>query len=291
MSIGNSVRRKRIARFVELSANLLGVTIPVAAVVLAGVLTWQHLTTWRDVVLLAVMYVLTTIGLTVGFHRMLTHRAFEATPAVRFVLLALGCTAGMTDPLRWAAIHVQHHARSDRDGDPHSPLDGLFHAHLGWFVLGFDADPKTYAPWLVDDPMVRFFRRTSWYWTALGFAVPFVVGGWTGLLWGGWVRFFLIVHMTFSVNSICHRFGRVAFRTGDRSRNQWVLGVLGFGEGWHNNHHAFPRSAFHGLRWWQIDVSGYVIAALERLGLVSDVHRVSPEMMEALRLPVGAAAR
>jgi stearoyl-CoA desaturase (delta-9 desaturase) len=212
---------------------------------------------------------------------MLTHRSFEARPIVRFVLLALGCMAGMTGPLRWAAIHVQHHARADRDGDPHSPLDGFFHAHMGWFIRGFDADPDTYVPHLVNDPMIRFFQRTTWYWTALGFAVPFALGGWSGLLWGGWVRFFLIIHITFSINSICHMFGRVAFQTNDLSRNQWVLGVFGFGEGWHNNHHAFPRSAFHGLRWWQIDLAGYVIAGLERLGLVTNVRRVTREMIQA----------
>lgn len=285
MTSGDDVDRRRIGRLVERSLNLLGVVIPVVAVILAGILTWQHLTTWRDIAILAVMYVLLSLGVTIGFHRMTAHRSFEATPVVRFVLLALGTSAGMSDPIRWTAMHIQHHARSDRDGDPHSPFEGFFHAHLGWILRGFEADATTYAPRLLDDRMARFFQRTAWYWTVLGFAVPFAVGGWTGLLWGGWVRFFLMTHMAFSVNSICHTFGRVTFPTNDRSRNQWVVGVLGFGEGWHNNHHAFPRSAFHGLRWWQVDVAGYVIAGLERLGLVGNVHRVSTEMMQARRAP------
>jgi stearoyl-CoA desaturase (Delta-9 desaturase) len=277
----------RTGRVLDVTANLLGVTLPFAAVVVAVVLTWEHLTTWRDIAMLAVVYLPTSLGLTVGYHRMLTHRSFTAPAAVRFVLLALGCMSGTTDPLRWAAIHVQHHARADREGDPHSPLDGLFHAHIGWFVLGFDPDPHRFVPWLVHDPLIRFFQRTSWYWTALGFAVPFALGGWSGLLWGGGVRMFLTIHMAFSVNSVCHTFGHVAFRTGDRSRNQWFMGIAALGEGWHNNHHAFPRSAFHGLRWWQIDVSGCVIAALERCGLATDVHRVSPQSMQARRMPVG----
>jgi stearoyl-CoA desaturase (delta-9 desaturase) len=131
--------------------------------------------------------------------------------------------------------------------------------------------------------MTRFFQRTFWIWVALSFAIPFALGGWTGLLWGGWVRVFLSHHITFSVNSICHTFGRSPYDTGDRSRNQWLVGLLAFGEGWHNNHHAFPRSAFHGLRWWQIDLSAYLIVALERLGLVWNVHRVAPAAREARR--------
>jgi stearoyl-CoA desaturase (delta-9 desaturase) len=257
--------------------------LPLLAVVVAAILTWQRLTTWRDVAILVGMYVLTSLGITVGFHRMLTHRSFEAHPAVRFTMLALGCMAGLSDPVRWAAIHIQHHAHSDEDEDPHTPLKGLFHAHMGWFLAGFEDDPQTYGTWLSNDPMVRFFQRTFWYWVALGFAIPFGLGGWTGLLWGGWVRVFLAHHVTFSVNSICHTFGQAPFETNDRSRNQWLVGVLAFGEGWHNNHHAFPRSAFHGLQWWQIDLSAYLIVALERLGLAWNVHRVAPAAQEARR--------
>jgi stearoyl-CoA desaturase (delta-9 desaturase) len=154
---------------------------------------------------------------------------------------------------------------------------------MGWFLAGFQDDPQTYGTWLHKDPLVRFFQRTFWWWVALGFAIPFALGGWTGVLWGGWVRVFLSHHITFSVNSICHTFGRAPFETGDRSRNQWLVGLLAFGEGWHNNHHAFPRSAFHGLRWWQIDISGYLILALERLGLAWNVYRVAPALQAARR--------
>ncbi|HKD97349.1 MAG TPA: acyl-CoA desaturase [Micromonosporaceae bacterium] len=269
---------------VEKVVTLLGVTVPVAAVVLATVQTWNHLTTWRDIWIFVGMYFATAFGVTVGFHRMTAHRAFDANPVVKFVLLALGCMAGMMDPIRWSAIHLQHHARSDRDGDPHSPLDGLWHAHIGWFLPGFDEDVQTYARGVAADRMMRFFRRTYWGWAILAVIIPYLLGGWRGVLWGTGVRLFFTLHMAFSVNSVCHTFGRRDFQTGDRSRNQWFLGFIALGEGWHNNHHAFPRSAFHGLRWWQVDVSGYAIRALEQLRLASNVHRVSPALMNARRI-------
>jgi len=154
---------------------------------------------------------------------------------------------------------------------------------MGWFLPGFDDKPQIYARGVLDDPMVQFFRRTYWFWTLLVVAIPFAIGGWTGLLWGAGVRLFFTLHVAFSVNSICHTFGRADYDTGDRSRNEWFLGVVALGEGWHNNHHAFPRSAFHGLRWWQVDVSGYLIRALEALGLARDVHRVTPQLLESRR--------
>jgi stearoyl-CoA desaturase (delta-9 desaturase) len=258
--------------------------VPVVAVVVAAIMTWNHLTTWRDIAIFAGMYFTTSFGVTVGFHRMTAHRAFEAQPVVRFILLALGCMAGMADPVRWSAIHLQHHARSDREGDPHSPLDGLFHAHMGWFLPGFDEDVDTYGRGLRDDRMAQFFRRTYWGWAILAVAIPYALGGGTGVLWGTGVRLFFTLHMTFSVNSICHTFGRRDYATTDRSRNQWVLGFLALGEGWHNNHHAFPRSAFHGLRWWQVDLSAYLIRALEALGLARNVHRVTPALLRAKRI-------
>jgi stearoyl-CoA desaturase (delta-9 desaturase) len=278
------IPRGIIGKYLNQASTLIGVVLPLLAVILAAVMTWERLTTWRDIAILAVMYMLAGLGITVGFHRMLTHRSFEAHPAAHCVLLALGSMAGLSGPIRWASIHIQHHAHSDDDSDPHTPLKGLFHAHMGWFLVGFADDPQTYGSWLHNDPLVRFFERTFWYWIALGFVLPYLLGGWTGVLWGGWVRVFLAHHVTFSVNSICHTFGQAPFETGDRSRNQWLVGLLAFGEGWHNNHHAFPRSAFHGLRWWQVDLSAYLIVALERIGLAWNVYRVAPAAQEARRV-------
>jgi stearoyl-CoA desaturase (Delta-9 desaturase) len=284
----NETKRTGLSR--DQVVTLIGAIGPLVATIGAMVMVWAHLVTWRDVLLLLTIYFFTGIGITLGYHRMLTHRSFHAHPAVRFCLLALGCSAGHTDPVRWASIHIQHHARSDTEEDPHTPLEGLFYAHFGWIYAGLNPQPEIYGKWLLQDRMVLFFQRTFLLWVALGFIVPYLLDGWRGLLWGGLVRMFLSHHITFSVNSICHTFGQRPFATGDRSTNQWLVGLLALGEGWHNNHHAFPQSAFHGLRWWQIDLSAYVILLLERLGLVSRVQRISPAAQAArLAKPILAA--
>jgi stearoyl-CoA desaturase (delta-9 desaturase) len=268
---------------------LVAVVGPLIATIYAIGLLWQRAVNWSDITLLLIMYSLTALGVTIGFHRMLTHRSFQPHPIVKFILLVLGSMSLEGPAIEWAATHIKHHAQSDRDGDPHSPVEGFFHAHVGWLFKAEVFDPKTYCRHLLEDPMVIFVSRTFFLWVVLSLLIPFAVGGWTGLLWGGLVRIFLAHHVTWSVNSVCHTFGKREFETTDQSRNEWVIGLLAFGEGWHNNHHAFPRSAFHGLHWWQFDLSGYVIWALERLGLVRDVHRVSPELI-ARRLSKAARA-
>ena len=283
--------RHTIARHIYQTIVLLIVVVPLLATGLAVRLLWQRAVQWTDLALLATMYILVAIGVTVGYHRMLTHRSFTPHPAVKFVLLVLGSMALEGDAITWTATHTKHHALADRPGDPHSPLDGFFHAHLGWIFAEPDADPKVYCRHLLRDRMVVFVSRTHLLWVALALAIPCAIGGalggWlgalTGLLWGGLVRQFLTHHVTWSVNSICHTFGKRAFETNDASRNEWLVGLLAFGEGWHNNHHAFPRSAFHGLRWWQFDLAGYVIRLLERLGLAHDVYRVAPAVQAARR--------
>ncbi|HEY7973707.1 MAG TPA: acyl-CoA desaturase [Ktedonobacterales bacterium] len=286
-----------IARHIYQTIVLLIVVVPLLATGLAVRLLWQRAVHWPDLALLAIMYTLVAIGVTVGYHRMLTHRGFTPHPAVKFVLLVLGSMALEGDAITWTATHTKHHALADRPGDPHSPLDGFFHAHLGWIFAEPDADPKVYCRHLLRDRMVVFVSRTHLLWVALALAIPCAIGGalggWlgalTGLLWGGLVRQFLTHHVTWSVNSICHTFGKRTFETNDASRNEWIVGLLAFGEGWHNNHHAFPRSAFHGLRWWQFDLAGYVIRLLERLGLAHDVYRVAPAVQAARRARSGAA--
>lgn len=258
---------------------LVVVIVPLLATVLAIRLLWTHAVNWSDLALLVAMYSLVALGVTVGYHRMLTHRSFRPHPVVKFVLLVLGSMSLEGPALEWAATHIKHHAHSDREGDPHSPVEGFFHAHIGWMFGDDTADPNVYCRNLVKDPIVVFVSRTFLLWAALSLVIPFVLGGWTGLLWGGLVRIFLTHHVTWSVNSVCHTFGKREFETNDRSHNEWLVGLLGFGEGWHNNHHAFPRSAFHGLHWWQFDLSGYVIWTLERLGLAGDVYRIPPALL------------
>jgi stearoyl-CoA desaturase (delta-9 desaturase) len=266
-----------------------------------GLVVWQ---TWAsalhpsDFVVFAIMYLATGLGITVGFHRLLTHRSFQAKPWVRGTLAALGSAAIEGPVISWVADHRKHHAFSDQEGDPHSPhaefgggfrgaLRGLAHAHVGWlFIHTQRANKARYAPDLIKDPQVAFVERTFLLWVFLGLAIPFALGGLiggslhsalTGLLWGGLVRVLLLHHVTYSINSLCHFFGRRRFDTGDESRNLAWLAPLSLGEAWHNNHHAFPTSAAHGLRRWEVDVSAGVIWLLERTGLAWNVVRVPRE--------------
>jgi stearoyl-CoA desaturase (Delta-9 desaturase) len=259
---------------------LVAVIGPFVATLYAIYTLWNRAVHWSDIAILLGMYTCITFGVTAGFHRMLTHRSFAPHPAVKLLLLIFGSMSLEGSALEWAATHVKHHAQSDREGDPHSPLEGFFHAHIGWLFKDSMGDPNIYCRNLVKDPLVVFVSRTFLIWVIVSLLIPFALGGWTGLLWGGLVRIFLVHHVTWSVNSICHLFGRRTFETPDQSHNEWIVGLLAFGEGWHNNHHAFPRSAFHGMRWWQIDFSGYFIWTLERLGLAKDVYRVPKHMLE-----------
>ena len=272
------------------AASAVVTVLPVLCLGLAGWQVWGRALHWQDLVVLAVTYVPIGLGISVGYHRYFTHRSFKATRALRAVLAALGSAAVEGPVISWVATHRKHHVYSDQPGDPHSPhvghdgehegaLRGLAHAHLGWLFLHTQRPVKTrYAPDLLADPMSRFVDRTWWLWVLLGLAFPFalglaltgtLIGGLTGLLWGGAVRIFLFHHCTYAINSLCHFFGRRRFTTGDESRNLAWLAPLSLGEAWHNNHHAFPTSAAHGMRWWEFDLSALVIRALERLGLVS----------------------
>jgi stearoyl-CoA desaturase (delta-9 desaturase) len=270
---------------------------PFLALIAVGWQAWADLLRWSDVAVFVIMYVATALGITVGFHRYLTHRSFATSRPLRAILAVLGSAAIEGPVISWVADHRKHHRFSDREGDPHSPhvgheggvrgaLAGLAHAHLGWLFIHTErAAKRRYAPDLMKDPIVSFVDRTFLVWALGGLAVSFglgwAIGGTlfaalTGLLWGGGVRMLVVHHVTYSINSLCHFFGRRRFATTDHSRNLLWLAVPSFGESWHNNHHAFPTSAFHGLRRWEIDPSALVIRALESVGLVWDVVRVDP---------------
>jgi stearoyl-CoA desaturase (delta-9 desaturase) len=272
--------------------------IPFVALFVVGWQLWNEALHWSDIAVFVICYVLTGFGVTIGFHRHLTHRAFKAKPWVRGTLAILGSAAIEGPVISWVADHRKHHAFADIEGDPHSPhvdhghglkgaLRGLFHAHVGWlFIHTHRGNKERYAPDLMKDPLIRWIDRTFVLWVLAGLAFPFLLGGligqsWeaalTGLLWGGAVRMLVVHHVTYSINSLCHFFGRQAFDTGDESRNLAWLAPFTFGEAWHNNHHAFPTSFEHGMRRWQFDPSRYVIRGMEKLGLVWDVVRISPE--------------
>jgi stearoyl-CoA desaturase (delta-9 desaturase) len=276
--------------------------VPALLLVFAGWQMWNHGLALRDVVIFVVMYIPVGLGVTVGFHRLLTHRSFKTSPAMRGVLAILGTMSVEGPVISWVADHRKPHAYTDRVGDPHSPhvdhgggwrgaLRGLAHAHVGWL---FDHTQRgtreRFAPDLIADPVVGFVDRTFVLWSLVGLAIPFGLGaliggtvtaGLEGMLWGGAVRIFVLHHVTYSINSLCHFFGRRRFATDDHSRNLRWLAPLSFGEAWHNNHHAFPTSAMHGLGRSELDLSGAVISAMERVGLAWDVKRVSANSIAA----------
>ena len=271
------------------SILLVVVILPLVATLYAIYLLWNRYVNALDLALLGVMYVLTATGIGIGYHRMLTHRGFDAPAPVRFVFLALGSMAVQGPAIEWAATHVRHHAKADQEGDPHSPLEGFWHAHLGWLFREGIVESDVFAKPFWADRVTVFIHRTFFLWVALGFLIPAGIGYafagmrgfWGGLLWGGFVRVFLVHHVTWSVNSICHSFGKRPWATRDQSRNEWIVGLLALGEGWHNNHHAFPKSAIHGFRWWQFDFNAYLILALEKLRLVRNVEK--PRLEELAR--------
>jgi len=283
----------------ERNANLAGVVVPFLGVLAAIALLWNSWVDWTDIGIMVAMYLLTAIGVTVGFHRMLTHRAFQTYPFIERTFAVLGSLSVQGSVLDWVADHRKHHAHTDVEGDPHSPhighghgFSGFWHAHAGWLMeTQGQADWKKYASDLYEDPAMRRIGRMFPLLVLLTLLIPTLAGfalhGFTaegalrGLIWGGLVRIFFVHHVTWSVNSICHIFGRRRFDIEDKSTNVWWLAPLSLGESWHHNHHAFPRSAVHGLKWWELDISAGIIRVMEKLGLAWNVIRIAPERQQA----------
>jgi stearoyl-CoA desaturase (delta-9 desaturase) len=299
--------RTRTSRISQ-AVTLVAVVLPPLGVVSAMGLLWGVGFRWLDVALFVGLYVVCAFGTTIGFHRYFTHKGFEARMPVKAALAILGCMT-MQGPLtQWVTDHRKHHALSDKPGDPHSPhvghgegaigaLRGFVHSHVGWMFsnLGMEQG-REYGRDLYEDRLVRTIDRLYLLWVVLTLGIPFGIGyavggtwkaGLEGLVWGGLIRIAAYQHATFSVNSICHMFGRKDYRSRDEARNNWLVALLVFGEGWHNNHHAFPVSARHGLERRQIDVSWWIIRGLERLGLVWDVKVPDAAQLERRRLPAG----
>lgn len=261
--------------------TLTVVIVPFAGMIAAIALLWGYGVGWMELGLLFSMYTLTVLGVTVGFHRLFTHHAFETYRIVQCIFAVLGSMAAQGSLLKWVAFHRRHHQYSDQDEDPHSPyfqgkgirgvLRGAWYAHVGWF---FDPDPSDLYRYVKDlrkSKMLSVISTLFPIWITLGLLIPallgeLLTGTWMGallgFLWGGLARIFLVHHVTWSINSVCHLWGRRPFATNDHSKNNILFGILGFGEGWHNNHHAFPMSARHGFSWWQIDISYWVICLL-----------------------------
>ena len=284
----------RTARY----ANVGAVIVPFLGFIAALILLWNDLVGWSDLAILAFTYVVTGLGVTIGYHRLLTHRSFATHRWITYLFAILGSMAVQGSAIDWVADHRKHHAHPDEEGDPHSPhvghgagLTGLWHAHVGWlFEVQGKAEKRRYAADLLEDPGMRAISRAFPQLVGLSLAIPFALGwlltgslagGLTGLVWGGLVRIFFLHHVTWSINSICHFYGRRRFETEDQSTNVFWLAPVSLGESWHHNHHAFPRSAIQGLRWWELDFSGLVIKTMRRARLAWNVIEITPERQRA----------
>jgi stearoyl-CoA desaturase (delta-9 desaturase) len=281
--------------------NLVGVTLPFAGFLVAIVLLWNtDLVGWVDIALFAGLYFLTCLGVTLGFHRLLTHRSFQTHKWMEYLLAALGSMAVQGPVMSWVADHRAHHAHTDHEGDPHSPhghgggfkgaVAGLWYAHMGWlFERSGQSEKERYARDLYEDRGMQIVHKLFALWVLIGLAIPFAIGyavdGSLGgaiaaAIWGGAVRIFMLHHVTWSINSVCHFFGTRRFEVDDHSTNVFWLAPFSLGESWHHNHHTFPRSARHGLRWYELDITAMVIRAMKRLKLAWNVVEITPERQQ-----------
>lgn len=286
--------RRRPSRKMVRSIAALSILAPTIGAVIAIAIGVRHGVRGVDIALLLSLYCFSMLGITMGYHRLFAHRSFRAAKPARIVLGILGSIAAQGPVYFWSAIHRRHHQRSDQPGDPHSPTlagdgeltpNGLWHAHVGWMFVHQSLRYQRSIPDLLEDGELRVIDRLYPFWIALGLAIPAAIGGladrtWAGaglgLLWGGLLRIFVAHHVTWCINSVCHALGTRPFDTRDASRNNLPLAILTFGEGWHNNHHASPASARHGMRWWQIDLVYWAIRLLETCGLAWDVRVREP---------------
>lgn len=294
------------AGFVDLSIMLAAIVVPFVGFVAAVAYCFTiELVSWPFLVLLVVAWMVSGMGITIGFHRLLTHSSFETYRPIRALFMFFGALSVEGSPLVWCAVHRRHHALSDHPGDPHSPhlhgeglwnsIKGFWYGHCGWLLTHAWASPnlERYVPDLLQEKLLVAVDRMYYLWVIMSLAIPagigmLIAGGWRGALlgvvWGGLARIFLGHHITWSINSICHVFGQRQYQTTDRSTNNMLCAILGFGEGWHNNHHAFPTSARHGLSWWQLDTSWLVILTMQKLGLAWNVKLPSDQAKESRRI-------
>jgi stearoyl-CoA desaturase (delta-9 desaturase) len=266
----------------------VGIGLAVVHIGAIGVFFPQFFSWWAIATAVA-LYWLTGMGITLGFHRLLTHRSFVVPKWAEYTLSILGTLAIQGGPIQWVATHRAHHAHSDREGDPHDSNRGMAWAHMEWLYRRntarlSQAEMARWAPDLVSDPVYRAMDRYAvWIQIALG-AILLVAGGWPFLIWGLFARAVFTYHCTWLVNSASHAVGYRSFRTTDRSTNNWLVALISFGEGWHNNHHAFPFSARHGMRWFEFDPAWITIKVLAALKIARNVKLPSKQAMARLSL-------
>jgi stearoyl-CoA desaturase (delta-9 desaturase) len=289
----------------EQTALYLFIIVPFLAFLAAVPVAWGGWLGWMDVALFVPFYVVTGLGITVGFHRYFTHGSFKAERPLVIAMAIAGSLAIEGPLIRWVADHRRHHAFTDREGDPHSPwrygqstgalLKGLFYAHVGWLFDEMHTNREKYAPDLMADKTLRRISGLFGLWVLVSLGTPALLGGlltwswtgaWTAFFWAGLVRVFLLHHVTWAINSICHVIGERPFTTRDKSSNFWPLALLSFGESWHNMHHADPTAARVGVLRAQVDESARLIWLFEKLGWAWDVRWPKPERVERLRAQV-----
>ncbi len=220
------------------------------------------------------------LGVTLGFHRLLTHGSFQTPRLIKYLLTAIGCTTLQGSPVQWVGTHRLHHAESDTDHDPHTPRHGFTWAHMLWCMT---RNPNGHV---ARDAAKDLLRDRVMAWLDRNYLLPalvlgvllYLLGGWSWVIWGMCVRTVIVYHGTWFVNSAAHTWGYRNFNTTDGSRNTWWVAILSFGEGWHNNHHAHQRSAAHGLKWWEFDITYLTILAMEKVGLAWRVVKPTPDM-------------
>jgi fatty-acid desaturase len=251
---------------------------------------WPGFFHWSSVIVMTVLiYVTGGVGVALGFHRTLTHRSMRLWKPLEYATTLCGCLALQGSPIDWVATHRAHHAHTDTEGDPHDANAGFSWSHFLWLVMPnpnviHGAERRRYAPDLVDDPFYVFLDRYHNWLTLLLAVVLFAFGGLSWVVWGVFVRLVLVYQFTWLVNSAAHTVGYRSFRTADRSTNCWWVALLGWGEGWHNNHHAFPSSVRHGLRWYELDVTWLLVKVLAFFRLATDLKLPTAQMMRRLRI-------
>jgi stearoyl-CoA desaturase (delta-9 desaturase) len=286
----------------EQVALALFIGIPFLAVLAAVPIAWGGFLGWRDIVIAVVFYTIAGHGISIGFHRLFTHKSFKPNRPMKYALAIAGSLAIEGPVIRWVADHRKHHKYSDAEGDPHSPwrygetvpalMKGLWWAHVGWMFDEEQTPQEKYAPDLIKDRTLRTISRQFVLWTVMSLLLPALIGGlvtmswwgaFTAFFWGSLVRVALLHHVTWSINSICHAVGKRPFKSRDRSGNVWWLAILSCGESWHNLHHADPTSARHGVERGQLDSSARIIRWCEQLGWAYDVRWPSRSRIDSRR--------
>ncbi len=289
---------------------LIVAIVPPIGLLFAGIQVWGWGLSLTDLAIASVFYIVSGLGITVGYHRLFTHKSFDAPQWVRVGWAIAGSIAIQGSVIEWVATHRRHHAYSDEIGDPHSPhagmedgpkgvLRGLWHAHMGWMFEPDGSQPETWAPDLLEEPAIVRVNKLFPKLIIVSFVLPAVIGGLvtmsitgalTAFVWGSLIRIWLLHHVTWSINSICHFYGTRPFASRDESRNNIFLSLLSFGESWHNAHHAFPASARHGLRWWEFDASWVTIRLMSFVGMARNIKLPTASQLARKKLPRRAAA-